>query len=67
MAQLIKNVPAMWETRVQSLGCEDPLEKEKATTPVLWTREFHGTVHGATKSGHDWATFTFTLSLFTMG
>ena len=31
MAQLVKNLPAVWETWVQSLGCEDPLEKEKAT------------------------------------
>ena len=30
MAQLVKNLPAMWETWVQSLGWEDPLEKEKA-------------------------------------
>ena len=31
VAQLVKNPPAMWETCVQSLGWEDPLEKEKAT------------------------------------
>ena len=31
VAQLVKNPPAMWETRVQSLGWEDPLEKGKAT------------------------------------
>ena len=31
MAQLVKNPPAMWETRVQSLGWKDPLEKGKAT------------------------------------
>ena len=31
VAQLIKNLPAMWETWVQSLGWEDPLEKGKAT------------------------------------
>ena len=31
MAQLVKNLPAMWETWVQSLGLEDPLEKGKAT------------------------------------
>ena len=30
MAQLIKNLPAMWETWLQSLGWEDPLEKGKA-------------------------------------
>ena len=31
MAQLVKNPPAMWETWVQSLGWEDPLETGKAT------------------------------------
>ena len=31
VAQLVRNPPAMQETWVQSLGCEDPLEKEKAT------------------------------------
>ena len=31
VAQLVKNLPAMWETWVQSLGWEDALEKEKAT------------------------------------
>ena len=28
VAQTIKNLPAMWETQAQSLGQEDPLEKE---------------------------------------
>ena len=31
VAQLVKNLPAMWETWVQSLSWEDPLEKEMAT------------------------------------
>ena len=31
VAQTVKNPPAMWETRVLSLGQEDPLEKEMAT------------------------------------
>ena len=31
VAQLVKNLSAMWETWVQSLGWEDPLEKRKAT------------------------------------
>ena len=31
VAQLVKNLPAMWETWVQSLGWEDPLGKGKAT------------------------------------
>ena len=38
MAQLIKNLPAMWETWFRSLGREDPLEKEMAThsSTVAW-------------------------------
>ena len=42
---MVKNLPAMLETRVQSLGREDPLEKEMATHPsilawsILWTEE----------------------------
>ena len=31
VAHLVKNLPAMWETWVQSLGGKDPLEKGKAT------------------------------------
>ena len=31
IAQLVKNLPAMWETWVRSLDWEDPLEKGKAT------------------------------------
>ena len=31
VAQTVKRLPAMWETRVRSLGQEDPLEKEMAT------------------------------------
>ena len=42
MAQAVKNLPAMQETQVQSLGREDPLEKEMAITPVFLPGEFHG-------------------------
>ena len=31
VAQLVKNLPAMWETWVRTLGWENPLEKGKAT------------------------------------
>ena len=31
VAQLVKNLPAMWETWIPSLGCEDPLGKGNAT------------------------------------
>ena len=42
VAQLVKNPPAMQETWVQTLGWEDPLEKERLPTPVFWPGEFHG-------------------------
>ena len=45
VAQLAKNLPAMQETQVQSLGWEDPLEEEMATNSSIlawripWTEE----------------------------
>ena len=45
VAQTVKNLPAMQETWVQSLGREDPLEKEMATHSSIlawsipWTEE----------------------------
>ena len=35
---MVKNLPAMWETCVQSLGWEDPMEKRMAThsTILVW-------------------------------
>ena len=39
---MVKNLPAMWETRVRSLGWEDHLEKEMATHSNILTGEFHG-------------------------
>ena len=42
---MVKNLPAMWETWVQSLGQEDPLEKAMATHSSIlawripWTEE----------------------------
>ena len=42
MAQPIKNPLVMWETWVPSLGQNDPLEKEMATTPVFLPGESHG-------------------------
>ena len=39
LAQLVKNPPAMWETRVPSLGWEEPLEKGKAAySSILFWR-----------------------------
>ena len=39
---LVKNLPAVQETRVRSLGWEDPLEKEMLSTLVFLPGEFHG-------------------------
>ena len=45
VAQTVKCLPAIWETQVQSLGQEDPLEKEVATHSSIhawkipWTEE----------------------------
>ena len=41
VAQLVKNLPAMQETWVQSLGWEDPLQEGMATHSSILTREFH--------------------------
>jgi len=38
MAQMVKNLPAMWETWALSLGWEDPLEE---ATPASLPGEFH--------------------------
>ena len=42
VAQLVKNLPAMWDTWVRSLGWEDPLEKGRATHSSILPGEFHG-------------------------
>ena len=53
---MVKNLPAMWETQVQSLDQEDPLENGMTThSSVLawkipWTEEPGATVHGVVKS-----------------
>ena len=57
MGQLVKNPPAMWETWVQSLGWEDPLEEGMAThsSILAWRILMHrgawqAAVHGLAKS-----------------
>ena len=42
MAQMVKNLPAMQETRIWSLGWENPLKKGMATTPVFLPRKSQG-------------------------
>ena len=58
VAQMVKNMPAMQETSVQSLSQEDPLEKGMATHSSglvwrsLWTEEPMGFI-GLQRVGHD--------------
>ena len=60
VAQIVKNLPAMQETQVQSLGLEDPLENEMATHSstlvwkIPWTEE-PGRLQsmGSQRVGHD--------------
>ena len=66
MAQMVKNLPTMQETRVGSLGQEDPLEKEMATHSsslaweIPWTEEPGGLQKSWTwdckRIKHDFAT-----------
>ena len=60
VAQTVKNPPAMWETWVQSLGWEDPLEEGMATHSSIlawripWTEEPGGLQSmGPQRVGHD--------------
>ena len=69
VAQMVKRLPAMWETQVRSLGWEDSLEKEVATHSstlawrIPWTEE-PGRLRsmGSQRVRHDF-TFTFHYSL----
>ena len=42
IAQMVKNLPAMQETQVQSLGQKDPLEKGWQPTPIFLPGKYHG-------------------------
>ena len=55
VAQLIKNLPAIWETWVRSPGWEDPLEKGKASHSSVLAWRIPWTVQsmGLQKAGHD--------------
>ena len=68
VAQMVKNLPALWETGVWSLDLEDPLQKEMATHSsilawkISWTEEPGGLqLMGLQRVGHDWVTNTFTF------
>ena len=69
VAQQVKNLPAMSENWVRSLGWEDPLEKERLPIPVCWPGEFQYSglensmdciVHGVAKSQTQLSDFHFT-------
>ena len=67
VAQLVKGLPAIWETWVQSLGREDPLEKEMATHSSIlacripWREEPGGLQStGSQRVGHNRQTNTHT-------
>ena len=73
VAQMVNRLPTMWETRIQSLGWEDLLEKEMATHSSIlawkipWMEE-PGRLQsvGLQRVGDDWATsLHFTWSLWT--
>ena len=60
VAQRLKHLPPMWETQIQSLGREDPLEKDKATGSNTLAWEIPGTEEpdglpstGLQRVGHD--------------
>ena len=60
VAQMLKRLPGMWETRVRSLGQEDPVEKEMATQSstlawkIPWTEEPDMLQSmGSQRVGHD--------------
>ena len=60
MAQMVKNLPAMREMQVQSLGLEDPLEEKMVTHSSIlawripWTEEPGGLQSmGSQRVGHD--------------
>ena len=67
MAQMVKNLPAMWVTWVRSLGWEDPLEKEMATHSNIhaWKNPMDrgawwATVHGILQDRIlEWVAFPF--------
>ena len=64
VTQMVKNLPAMWETWVWFLGWEDPLEEGMAPTPVFLPGESHGqrSLAGYSPWGHKESDMTEWLS-----
>ena len=65
VAQLRKNLSAVRETWVRSLGWKDPLEKERLPILIFWPGEFHGqrSLVGYSPWGHKESDTTEQLSL----
>ena len=63
VTQLVKNLPAIWETWVWALGWEDPLENGTAThsSILAWSFPWTEQSMGLQRVGHYWVTFTFQL------
>ena len=59
VAQLVKNLPAMWESWVRSLAWEDPLEKGKATHSSILAWRIPWTIHGVAKTRTQQSDFQF--------
>ena len=61
VAQLVKTLPATWDTWVWSLGWEDPLQKGKAnhSSILAWRIPWSVQSMGSRRVRHDWAAFTF--------
>ena len=55
VAQLVKYLPAMWETWVQNLGRDDPLEKRNVTHSSILAWRIPWTVRSmeSQRAGHD--------------
>ena len=64
VAQLVKNLPAMWKTWVWSLGWEDPLEKGKGTHSSILAWRIHCIVPGVANSQTWLSNLHFHFSLF---
>ena len=64
VAQLVKNLPTVWETWVQSLGWEDPLEKGTAAHSSILAWEFLYSPWGCKESDMtEWLSLRFTVAM----
>nr|ACH79982.1 hypothetical protein [Bos taurus] len=67
---MVNSLPAVWKNWVQSLGQEDPLEKEMATHSSIlawripWTEEPGGYSPWGRRVRHDRVTHTFVLGKY---